>query len=537
MKNITRLLSNILIIALSTFFQPAKAQAPNIQWQKCIGGSDDDFIQNIIKLHDGNYLSCGATASTDGNFNAKHGSYDAFLMKTDGAGNIIWKKTYGGSGVDLFFNMAEASNGNIYAIGSTTSNDGQVHGNHGGDNYGDVWVAIINSSGKLLSQHCYGGSGDEYALGITLTSDNKVVFAAETNSNDGDVSNNHGDSDGWVVKLKSNGSIKWETTIGDTTYDNMYTIAVVNGNYLVTGTKATLSSLSTDNLPRYYDAHAAFIDHSGNIIWYHIYGGSGSDDCNGSVLTSDGNAVLAGHTSSHDGDVPDNNGFNSWVWKIDVANGGNILWETYFGVVADTAAGFNVFQTSDGGFVVVGAIAPNLEEPISTWDSYIGKVDANGTLLWTKQFGGSDFEAINGGVEELDGSLLLVGETVSNDGDVSGNHGGPEDCWVVNLSDEGEKLSFPENSSSLELKSYPNPFSTSTTISFSLAQSENASLKIFDMEGRLIRVLANDAMSEGTHLLTWDVRDENGNAVTAGIYFLKMQTANESETIRLSVVK
>src|SRR4029077_17918600 len=60
------------------------------------------------------------------------------------------------------------------------------------------------------------------------------------------------------------------------------------------------------------------------------------------------------------------------------------------------------------------------------------------------------------------------------------------------------------------LACYPNPFSQSTTISFSLSQSEHVSLKIFDVEGRLIRTLVNDVMSAGMHELTWNVRDENG---------------------------
>ena len=87
----------------------------------------------------------------------------------------------------------------------------------------------------------------------------------------------------------------------------------------------------------------------------------------------------------------------------------------------------------------------------------------------------------------------------------------------------------------------PNPFSRSTVISFQLAMDANVTLKIFDMEGRLIRTLANadqsGVLAAGTHELTWNSMDENGNAVSAGIYFLKMETAGESKTISLSVVK
>lgn len=91
---------------------------------------------------------------------------------------------------------------------------------------------------------------------------------------------------------------------------------------------------------------------------------------------------------------------------------------------------------------------------------------------------------------------------------------------------------------------FPNPFSTSTTISFSLplqgsphGQSENISLKIYDLQGRLIRTLADEKMSEGKNVLTWDARDENGNEVSGGIYLLQLSTLEFSITKQLSVVK
>ncbi|MBS1658954.1 MAG: T9SS type A sorting domain-containing protein [Bacteroidetes bacterium] len=88
-----------------------------------------------------------------------------------------------------------------------------------------------------------------------------------------------------------------------------------------------------------------------------------------------------------------------------------------------------------------------------------------------------------------------------------------------------------------ELNVYPNPVSQLSVVSFQLPQDENVSLKIFDVQGRLIRTLANEVMSEGTHTLTWDARDENGSVVSEGIYFLRMQTESEVKTIAVSVVK
>jgi hypothetical protein len=89
-----------------------------------------------------------------------------------------------------------------------------------------------------------------------------------------------------------------------------------------------------------------------------------------------------------------------------------------------------------------------------------------------------------------------------------------------------------------------NPFSNSTTISFSLPQSQKAmpaarqvSIQIFDMNGRLIRTLADAQMQPGAHQLMWNAKDEKGNTVTVGIYFLRMQSGNYTGTKKLVVVK
>ncbi|MBK9732802.1 MAG: T9SS type A sorting domain-containing protein [Chitinophagaceae bacterium] len=87
------------------------------------------------------------------------------------------------------------------------------------------------------------------------------------------------------------------------------------------------------------------------------------------------------------------------------------------------------------------------------------------------------------------------------------------------------------------LTAYPNPFSGFSTISFSLSQPGNLSLKIYDVTGRLVRVLLQANLTAGTHELTWDARDENGNGVSAGIYFLELRSTDFSRTEKLMVTK
>ncbi|HYV93797.1 MAG TPA: T9SS type A sorting domain-containing protein [Chitinophagales bacterium] len=77
---------------------------------------------------------------------------------------------------------------------------------------------------------------------------------------------------------------------------------------------------------------------------------------------------------------------------------------------------------------------------------------------------------------------------------------------------------------------YPNPISNSTTISFSLSHSQNVSLKIFDVNGRLVSTLTDATFEEGDNEIIW-------NASDAGVYFLQMQTAENLETEKLIVTK
>jgi hypothetical protein len=84
---------------------------------------------------------------------------------------------------------------------------------------------------------------------------------------------------------------------------------------------------------------------------------------------------------------------------------------------------------------------------------------------------------------------------------------------------------------------YPVPVQASTTVSFNLFQSQQVSIKIFDMSGRSIKTLASAQMQSGDHQFVWDAKDERGNAPTTGIYFLRIETADYTETKKIIMVR
>ena len=87
------------------------------------------------------------------------------------------------------------------------------------------------------------------------------------------------------------------------------------------------------------------------------------------------------------------------------------------------------------------------------------------------------------------------------------------------------------------IKITPNPFSNLTTISFSIPQSQKISIQVYDMEGRLVKTVANNEMPAGVHQITWNATNGNGSAVANGLYILILKTGEDTETKKVSVIR
>jgi hypothetical protein len=84
---------------------------------------------------------------------------------------------------------------------------------------------------------------------------------------------------------------------------------------------------------------------------------------------------------------------------------------------------------------------------------------------------------------------------------------------------------------------YPNPFNPRTTIAFELAESATIELAVFDLRGRLVRVLKSGPMPVGRHQAIWDGQDDKGRAVPTGTYVCRLNTPQGSQTKKLTLAK
>jgi hypothetical protein len=85
---------------------------------------------------------------------------------------------------------------------------------------------------------------------------------------------------------------------------------------------------------------------------------------------------------------------------------------------------------------------------------------------------------------------------------------------------------------------YPNPFNPLTRIRFELARSTAVNLKVYDLQGRLVRTLvAGETLSAGRYVSEWDGQDERGATAAAGIYLYRLVTDDYSGSRRMTLIK
>ena len=412
-----------------------------VLWQKAVGGFRNDVAYSIYQTRDGGYIVAGWTESRDKNISGYHGDKDFWIVKLDKNGNIQWQRALGGTKEDEARSIQQTSDGGYIVAGWTFSNDGNVSGNHGGS---DFWIIKLDRSGNIQWQKTLGGSENDYAYSIQQTSDGGYIVVGYTTSNDEDVSGNHGErsfwgwwpEDAWIVKLDSKGNIQWQRSLGGSDDDAAYSVQQTSdGGYIVAGCTSSNDG-DVNVLEKHLKADIWIIklDKKGNLQWQRILGGS-SDECPNAILqTQDGGYVIAGHTFSKDGDVY---GFHKGVfsgdaWIVKLDKRGNTQWQKTLGGF-DSDEAYSVLQTPDGGYIIAGYTCSSngdVSENHGGDDFWIVKLNKNERIEWQKTLGGSDDEEAYSIQRTTDGGYVVAGYTESNDYDVSGNHG-LKDFWIV----------------------------------------------------------------------------------------------------------
>lgn len=336
---------------------------------KAWGGAVEEFGVSMINASNDGYITTGITKS----FGA--GNEDVLISNYNESGNLIWNKTWGGTGIDWAGDIIAVSDGYIFT-GYTDSF---------GAGYQDVFLVKLSLSGDLMWNKTLGRSGTDCGFGIVSVRNGGVVVSGVTGGSAGQV---------YLAKFDLSGALVWNKTWGGSGYDESNSvIETSDGGYLVVGRTESYGAGLSDGLILKYDAN-------GNFLWNKVYGGIGEDAFWQVIQTSDGGYATVGYTNSFG--VED---YDVLLSKLDV--NGNLTWTKTLGG-SSTDLSSVLMQANDNGFVISGGT----QSFGSSANMMLVKFDINGVLSWSRLWGEtSGSERGNGVIQAKDGGYVVSGYT------------------------------------------------------------------------------------------------------------------------------
>lgn len=198
----------------------------NLQWANAYGDNNKEFGYSVHQTNSGMYIVTGSTES----FGA--GQEDLFLLKTNGAGTLIYFKTFGGGNQDYGYSIRQLSNGK-YLIGGSTRSFGA-----GGD---DAFVVNTDTLGLLQFAKTYGGGNNDYAYELRETSTGQFIIAGLEKSFSGGAGN------GYLIKTNNTGGIIWSKSYGGGNAEQTNSVyQMSNGQFVLLGHTRTFGVGAND---------------------------------------------------------------------------------------------------------------------------------------------------------------------------------------------------------------------------------------------------------------------------------------------------
>ncbi len=492
-------------------------------WTRVIGLgiSYGDLANSVSVDADGSLVIVGETYSYAAN------EKDAWILKLDSEGNTQWTATYDGGSYDVASAVIINEAGN-YAVTGYSIN---AAGNR------DALFLEYDKSGNLLKDFTYGGSEDDWTNDLCQTTDNGYVLSGYTESFG--VTG----QDVYLIKINNNADTVWTTTYGGSLDQFGRAIAALsNGGVIVSGWTGTFV-VSSDIL-------LLKVTSSGSILWTETYNFGLIDTSNDIIVTFDGGYLMSGKG-------------NDDFLALKVYDDGEVEWfENSF-----TATGVSVNQNMDGDYIFCGAehigikaqgmmvcikgdpfnhapgdfslLLPedgdtlsSITEPVNfVWET---SVDPEGDpLTYTLKIFNPDlslfYPMLTDTTYSFDGSSVFEENTIYN--------------WTIVASD-GELTTVADtftfvtplingdynaniSQKTALYQNYPNPFSKTTTIEFSLAKSSIVILEIFNFQGQKIHSLVTRQMPIGNNTVMWDGIGDSGNRVSKGMYVYRIITEGD----------
>ncbi len=298
----------------------------------------------------------------------------------------------------------------------------------------DLNGMATSTAGNITFERIIGGVDSEGGGKVRTLDDGGFIIAGSSYNDD------EGTNVATLFRLDQYGNLLWNKQYTVTGVSGFRGLEVsASGNFVCTG--ITRSGAQSNS-----DVFALSTDEDGNILWQEVYelGGNQNDDGNDIIKTTHGGYIICGATNNIDemtGGVKD-----ALLIKID--NNGTYEWHKTYGTLEGEEAN-SVKQTKSGGYIFAGSTTVPSNEIGGDFDYYLFKTDADGNQLWSKTFGGTNYDFATSIVVDELGGYLTAGRT-------SSFGAGAQDYWVVKTDTSGAEewsktYGGPENDSVSEI--------------------------------------------------------------------------------------
>lgn len=246
-----------------------------VQWETPITGTMSDVAHDIIETSNG-FVLAGWTSSFGG-----WGTSAATLVFLNSEGIVTAQRLYGGGNGDEFYAIAEASNGDLIAVGTSSS---------GGEGYDDIYVVRTDYDGNTLWVRWFGGSGNDMGYDVVAMDDGTFIVGGATGSF-GAI-----DYDGFLLQIDGDGDTLWTERVSHVGYDYIHTVSRAHDGGCVFAGQYGLSGVGAVA----YMGHVA----DGNLGWIEQHGVN-NEDAWDVAPTADGGYMMVGYTYNYGSDDSD----------------------------------------------------------------------------------------------------------------------------------------------------------------------------------------------------------------------------------------
>ena len=447
---------------------------PQHLWSKGFGGSSDDYGYSVSVDSNGNVYITGEFYSSSidfgggklknagGNCDFNKPCSDIFLAKFDKEGNHIWSKMFGGDRSDggNSVSVSVDSSGNVYITGSF----GSSIIDFGGDELKNpgIFLAKFDTNGNHIWSKKFDGNGSVSSINIDSNGNVYITGWFYLSSIDfgGGALTNAGGLDIFLAKFDSNGNHLWSKRFGEGNWDRGNSVSVdSNGNVYITGEydkwnssgpcrKGQCDPYSTTG---HSNIFLAKFDRDGNFIWIKIFytnlePGSQFNYGNSVSVDKSGDVYIVGEYESYRIDLGGGELKNAggrcvestcpdiFLAKFD--SNGNHIWSKRFGG-SDYDWGSSVSVDTSGSVYITGYFSSSIDlgggETINP-GIFIAKFDSNGNHIWSKSLGGEYGDNSNSISVDSSGNVYLTGYFYSstiNFGGCTFNNAGAYDIFLL----------------------------------------------------------------------------------------------------------